>query len=167
MNYSQFWDPFAFQPTKFNGSAAPNAVGGMGDKAILGDYYRRVLRTNVFPKDPDDDTDRRSAEEKARLMGKEHVIKPERKMPHDLRPDPYEHFMRKPLPIPAFEEEERDVIDPFGARQEALTSSLPTILDVKKKMKIPKEMRRKKPPKLHHHNPKSRRPPGAPSRKRK
>ncbi len=157
MNYSQFYDPFAFQPTKFNGSAASNAVGGV-DNAILGDYYRRVLRTNVFPKDPDDDSDKRSAEEKARMAGKEHVIKPERRMPHDDRPDPYDHFLRKPLPIPAYEEEDRDVVDPFGARMEALSSSLPTIQDVRKKMKIPKEMRRKKPPKLVNHIPKFRRP---------
>ena len=131
----------------------------------MGDYYRRVLKEQMFPNDPGDDVDHRSAEEKARECGREHVIKPESRLPHDSRPDPYADFLRKPLPAPAFDEPELDIVDPFGARVEANTLSLPTINEVRKKMKVPKTMRKKKPPALTNQLPKFRRPAVRRSRK--
>ncbi len=156
MNAKQFWNPFDFQPTKFTSQSLAREE----THAVLGDYYRRAMKTDVFPKQESDFLeDKRTVEQKAKEAGKEHITKSERKMPRDERPDPYAEFLREPLPNPMEQIDKLDTYDPYGARAEVNSTSLPRIEDERRALK---KLRPKKPPKLLNQLPKFRR-----TRKRK
>lgn len=137
MSPDEFYNPFDFQPTKTNPSAGARASAMDAEEAILGDYYRRVMKRNIFPKtELDAETDLKTEEEKAEEAGKEFVTKPDSMMPPDPRPDPMENLILASATAPP-DEEERDQIDPFGLRLVTTTPSFPTVKPFKVKQLKP------------------------------
>lgn len=127
MSAEEFANPFDFQPTKMNPSAGARAAAMGMDNAILGDYYRRVMKKNVFPKtELDAEDDMKTEEEKAEEAGKEFVTKPDALMPEDPRPDPLDNFILANSTLPSVEEE-RDLTDPFGSRMGTAYPEFPTM----------------------------------------
>jgi hypothetical protein len=154
MSAYSFVNPFDFQPTSFNqGGIAPSADGSeygmITGEAVLGDYFKRVVKEHVFPKEVDAEEDIRSEEEKAKDVGKEMVSKSESLMPKDTRKDPYAEFSLADSSLPP-EEELLDDDDIFGSRLDSTRNVFPRV----KPRKV-KSLKQKKPPKIRNSLPQS------------